>query len=81
MITTFELFNINRTKLEALLHRIFSPARLDIEIKDRFGNPVSVREWFLVPNFVIEEAIERIKDGTIADYIYDPEQAALVKAR
>lgn len=81
VITTFELFNINRTKLEALLHRIFSPARLDIEIKDRFGNPVSVREWFLVPNFVIEEAIERIKDGTIADYIYDPEQAALVKAR
>lgn len=77
IVTTYELFNINRTKLENLIHRIFDAARLDIEIKDRFGNPVVPREWFLVPLFVIEEAVERIKDGTIADYRYDPREASL----
>jgi hypothetical protein len=75
---TYELFNINRTKLENLIHRIFDTARLDVEIKDRFGNPVVPREWFLVPFAVVDDAVERIKDGTIKDYSYDPKQARLV---
>lgn len=76
---TYELYNISRTRLENLIHRIFGAARLDIEIKDRFGQPVVPREWFLVPLFVIDEAVERIKDGTITGYIYDPKSAALVR--
>jgi hypothetical protein len=79
IVATYKLSNISRTKLENLIHRIFGPARLDIEIKDRFGNPIIPREWFLVPVFVIDEAVERIKDGTITDYIYDPKKAALVR--
>ncbi len=77
---TYELYNINRIKLENLIHRIFDAARLDIEIKDRFGQPVIPREWFLVPLFVVDEAVERIKDGTITGYVYDPKGAALVHA-
>ncbi|WP_424991306.1 GIY-YIG nuclease family protein [Fluviibacterium sp. S390] len=77
IVATYELYNINRTKLENLIHRIFEPARLDIEIMDRFGRPVVPREWFLVPLFVIKEAVERIKDGTISGYRYDPQEAKL----
>lgn len=80
IIATYELFNINRTRLENIIHRVFDPARLNIEIKDRFGQAVVPREWFLVPLFVIDEAVERIKDGSITDYAYDPRQAALVRA-
>jgi len=80
VVATYKLANINRTKLENLIHRIFGSARLDIEIKDRFGNPVVPREWFLVPIFVIDEAVTRIKDGTITDYRYDPLTASLVKS-
>jgi hypothetical protein len=80
LIATYDLFNINRVKLENLIHRVFDPAQLDIEIKDRFGKPVKPREWFLVPLFVVNEAVERIKDGTITQYIYDPTTARLVKA-
>lgn len=79
IIATYKLSNISRVKFENLIHRIFDPGRLDIEIKDRFGNPVVPREWFLVPLFVIDEAVERIKDGTITGYIYDPKTASLVK--
>jgi hypothetical protein len=78
IVATYELFNINRSKLENLIHRIFDPARLDIEIKDRFGNPITPREWFLVPLFAIDEAVEKIRDGSIADYRYDPQQASLI---
>jgi T5orf172 domain len=78
IIATYELYNINRTKLENLIHRIFDPARLDVEIKDRFGQPVIPREWFLVPLFVVNEAVDRIKDGTITGYVYDPKAATLV---
>ena len=81
VVATYELFNIKRTKLENLIHRIFDAARLDIEIKDRFGNPVVPREWFLVPFAAIDEAVERIKDGTIKSYAYDPQQARLVERK
>lgn len=80
VVATYELYNINRTKLENLIHRVFDAAQLDIEIKDRFGHPVKPREWFLVPLFVVDEAVERIKDGTITQYVYDPNAAHLVKA-
>ncbi|MBV1700597.1 MAG: GIY-YIG nuclease family protein [Hyphomicrobiales bacterium] len=78
IVATYELFNINRTKLENLLHRVFSHARLDVEIKDRFGQPIVPREWFLVPIFAIQEVVEKIKDGTITGYIYDPNTAKLM---
>ena len=78
VVATYELYNINRSKLENLIHRIFEPARLDIEVIDRFGHPITPREWFLVPLYAIDEAVERIRDGSIASYRYNPEEAALV---
>jgi len=65
--------------LEKLLHRIFEPAKFEIVIKDRFGNPVTPREWFLVPLFIIDEVVERIRDKSIAEYVYDIESAKLIK--
>ncbi|MDN2660133.1 GIY-YIG nuclease family protein [Neptunomonas sp. CHC150] len=75
IVASYELFNINRQKLEKILHRVFEPARLDIEINDRFGNPVKPREWFLVPLETIDQAVKKIEDGTIIDVIYDPKIA------
>lgn len=80
VVATYELYNINRTKLEKLIHRVFDTARLDIKIKDRFENPVVPREWFLVPLFAVDEAVERIKDGTISKYVYDPQGACMKRA-
>lgn len=77
IVATYTLFNINRVKLENLIHRIFAPVQLGIEIKDRFDNLVVPREWFLVPMFVINDAVEKIRDGTITDYVYHPQTARL----
>ena len=72
--------NVNRKALEALLHKFFGAARLDLELKDRFGSQVEPREWFLVPLPVIDEAIQKIKEGTIGGFRYDPETARLTQA-
>jgi hypothetical protein len=77
LIATYKLYNINRSRLENLIHRIFGSAHLNIEIKDRFGNPVIPREWFLVPLPAIDDAVARIRDGTISEYAYDPKTARL----
>jgi len=79
VVATYDLYNINRIKLENVIHRVFDPVQLDIEVKDRFGNPVKPREWFLVPLFVVNEVVERIKDGTITQYTYEPTAARLIK--
>ncbi|GLI94395.1 GIY-YIG nuclease family protein [Methylocystis echinoides] len=80
VVATYKLFNVNRTKLETVLHRVFGAAQLKIEIKDRFGRPVVPQEWFMVPRFIIDEAVEKIKEGTIIDYVYDPKSVALALA-
>ena len=61
IVATYELYNINRLKLEKLLHRFFESARLEIQIKDRFGKPVVPREWFFVPAFIVDEVVEKIR--------------------
>lgn len=77
VVATYQLYNVNRARLENLIHRIFAAARLDIALKDKLGPSIQPREWFLVPLFVIDEAVERIRDGTITDYRYDPATASL----
>ncbi len=50
-----------------------------MDIKDRFGAHVEPREWFLVPLPVIEEAIQKITDGSIGSYDYDPTIAKIMR--
>lgn len=64
-------------KLANIFHRLFAPAQLQITLEDRFGQPVKPREWFLVPLPVIDEAVQRIREGNVTDLIYDPTTAAL----
>jgi hypothetical protein len=77
IIASYTLFNINRGKLEALIHRVFAAAQVDLTINDRFGHPVKPREWFLVPLAVIDEVVTRIRDRTITGYRYEPTEGRL----
>ncbi|MNR18630.1 hypothetical protein D3C85_1353660 [compost metagenome] len=79
VVATYKLHNLNRTRLENIFHRLFGAVQLDLTIEDRFGHPVKPREWFLVPLHVIDEAVERVRDGSITDFSYDPQTARLVR--
>lgn len=78
VVATYQLYNINRTKLEKLIHRFFEEAKLNIEIKDRFGNPVVPQEWFLVPLSVIDDVVEKVTDQSIIKYRYDAASASVI---
>lgn len=79
IVASYKLFNINRAKLERLIHRVFANARLDASVTDRFDRPVQAREWFLVPLSVIDEVVERVRNRSILDYRYDPATASLLR--
>jgi len=78
VVATYKLHNLNRVRLENIFHHLFGAAQLDLTIEDRFGHPVKPREWFLVPLHVIDEAVQRIRDGSITEVVYDLTTARLV---
>jgi hypothetical protein len=78
VVATYQLHNLNRTKLEGIFHRLFGAAQLDLTIHDRFGSPVKPREWFMVPLHVIDEAVQRLQDGSITKLLYDIKTATLL---
>jgi len=77
LVAVYRLANINCKAFESLLHKFLARARIDLALADRFGGKVQPREWFLVPLPVIEEVVERIKDGSISDYVFDVETASM----
>ncbi len=77
VVATYELSNINRARLENVIHTFFEPARLNITITDRFGNPIIPREWFLVPLHVIDDVISKIRSNEIVKFRYNPASASL----
>lgn len=79
VVAEYRLHNLNRTKLEGIFHRLFAAAQLDVALRDRFGREVRPREWFIVPLPVIDEAVQRLLDGSITSYEYDPRSGRLLK--
>lgn len=78
IVAEYKLHNLSRTRMENIFHRLFGDVQLDLTIEDRFGKPVKPREWFVVPLYVIDEAVERIRDGSITQFVYDSQTASLV---
>lgn len=81
LVAVYRLANINCKAFESLLHKFLARARIDLALADRFGGKVKPREWFLVPLPVIEEVVERIKDGTISDYVFDTHSASIQRRK
>jgi len=79
IVEMYKVSNLDLTKLEKLLHKFFDSARLDLKLKDRFGFDVAPREWFLAPLPVIQDAVQKLIEGTIGDYCYDNQSAQLMK--
>lgn len=81
IVATYKLFDVDRTGLERLIHRVLESVRFDTEIPDRFGKMIRPREWFLVPLSVVDEIVDRIGNGSLAGMIYDRNAAKLVSER
>ena len=78
IVATWSLANVNRLRLEQTIHRVFGSAQLNVTLPGYAGRQVQPREWFVVPLPVIDESVQRIRDGSIVEFVYDPTLAKLV---
>ena len=69
----------NPQKVEALIHRVFAEAKIDMTIIDDKGNPYTPNEWYSIPLKVIVEAIDMINDEKISEYYYDSDSQTMVR--
>lgn len=78
IVATYRLYNVDRARLEHLLHTFFSPARANISVTDNFGRQIRPREWFFVLPETVHEAVERVQDGSLRRCYYDASAGCIV---
>lgn len=78
VVADYRVYNVRPSAIEALLHRVFSPVRLQISQVGVDGRTYDPSEWFVAPLDVVDQAITMIQTGEITQYIYSPEQQQLV---
>lgn len=80
IVATYELHNLERMKVEDLLHRFFDAARPQgLVITDRFGKAVHPREWFYVLPEHVSQAVQLIQERRLHEYGYDSQRQLIVK--
>lgn len=62
--------NLNPERVEHLLHKFFSDAKVELEMIDADGRTYIPEEWYSVPLNVINEAVDLLRTGEITDYVY-----------
>jgi Meiotically up-regulated gene 113 len=77
IVATWKTFNMNTQKFEALIHSFFSAVQFRMQLVDASGARFTALEWYVVPLGIIENVINRIIDGSIIHYRYNPALSSL----
>lgn len=77
VVADYRTYNLKASALEHLLHTVFAPARVPFEQVGLDGTASAPSEWFDVPIETIDHALTLVQDGSIANWIYDPEQRVM----
>lgn len=79
IIETFRCYNISAYDVEQSIHSFLDSVRLDIDIPIQGGGYAKPREWFNVKLDVIEEIVELLQSGALANYIYDKRSGRILQ--
>lgn len=79
IIATYKVVNMNSQKLEDLVHLLLKPVQFQVTVYDEKGFEHQPQEWFVVPLPVVDVIIQKIMDGTIVGYTYNPQMECLEK--
>lgn len=74
----YKVYNVQPSKVEALIHKLFAAARLNLSQVDGSGKDYDPSEWFIVPLEEVQKGIELIVSGDVIHYYYDRQQQKLV---
>lgn len=76
---SYKVVNLNSHIFETLIHQVLAPAQMQITVRDDNSLEHHPKEWYQVPLPVINTVIEKIIDGTITQYSYNPSMQCLEK--
>lgn len=79
IVATYKVVNMNSQKFEDLVHQLLQPVQFQVTVFDDQGIEHQPQEWFVVPLSVIDVIINKIMDGTIVGYTYNPQMECLEK--
>lgn len=69
---SYKVVNMNSQKFEDLIHQLLKPVQFQMSVFDDMGIKHQPREWFIVPLPVVDSIIQKIMDGSIVGYTYNP---------
>lgn len=76
---SYKIVNLNSHVFETLIHQVLDVVQMQITITDKSGKECHPKEWYVVPFPVIETIIQKILDGSITRYVYNPQMKCLEK--
>ena len=76
---TYKVVNMNSQKFEDLVHQILMAVQFQVTVYDENGNEHQTQEWFVVPLPIVDVIIQKIMDGSIVNYTYNPLKECLEK--
>ena len=76
---SYKVVNMNSQKFEDLIHQLLKPVQFQVSVFDDNGVEHQPQEWFMVPLPVVDVIIQKIMDGSIVGYTYNPKLECLEK--
>ena len=76
---SYKVINMNSQKFEDLIHQLLKPVQFQVSVFDEKGVEHQPQEWFVVPLPVVDVIIQKIMDGSIVGYTYNPQLECLEK--
>lgn len=79
IVASYKVVNMNSQKFEDLVHQLLKPVQFQVSVFDDKGIEHEPQEWFIVPLAVVDVIIQKIMDGSIVGYTYNPQLECLEK--
>ena len=79
IVASYKVVNMNSQKFEDLVHQLLKPVQFQVSVFDDKGIEHEPQEWFIVPLPVVDVIIQKIMDGSIVGYTYNPQMKCLEK--
>ena len=79
IVAKYKVVNMNSQMFEYLVHQLLMSVQFQVYVYDEQGIEHQPQEWFVVPLPVVDVIIQKIMNGTIVGYTYNPQLECLEK--
>lgn len=77
IVAAYKVVNLHSQRFEDMIHQVLKAAKFRVTVTDSNGEEHRPQEWFVVPLHIIDSIIEKIMDGSIIHYLYNPQMRCL----